>query len=807
MSVNGDLTSHGASGVDGVMFLFVALLIGLFCKVIWADVKFLREWFPLPYTVIIFIIGLTWGYCTPKYSDGGDLDDGLNRVIGIDPHLFMLAFIPPLLFEAGFGLNMHVYKKVSLQCLWLAGPGVIVCMMASAFLCYYVYPDNWNWNTCLLYGAIVAATDPVAVGAVLKELGAPESLATVIEGESLLNDGTAFVLFSVFLKRAESYQTPAEVFETVVQMSLGGAAIGLAFGILTVCVLKLNYHRSDPFFEVIITLTMPYITYWVAENPCGASGVLATVIMAMVTNRYGHFFIRHRHSLHQFWEHLSWIANTLVFIISGALVGESMYLRKFHDPGFQILNWLLLLLLRAGILFGSMPLMKHFGYGFDWKRASVATWGGLRGAVGLSMAIIVLEDPHLDAEHRTEIFDYVASLVFFTLVINGTSSGLLIRFLNYDCKSATRVELSKQARDVVVDYGKRLADQDPHANRNSSGQIDNDEFVQWAVVQTTMQKFDEQTEKAFDSFRTLPGEDGTDRDQVREALLMACKGVLAASSEQDVLDPDSVFKMEDTCDLLLDPQHVDRSEHLELKNWWKMLLQPEAQELIDQGHHGIDGINEGDAPSCSVASTLAKLPCIGRWAKVYLLRNSLSAIELALGFGDVITKVKMSRNMSSGSALAEIESELLNELLEAKNDADIWLTKQNHVFIAMAKTRKKIKDSLAKLDTENNRLSVEGLMGDAEKLEVENVVRTLRQRNHYSYGSRKLQDKFESLAINMSQNREPMGISIESTPSECEEPGPLQNMGNRGETPFKQDVPPQAPEPTSTDGVQILPMA
>ena len=64
---------------------------------------------------------------------------------------------------------------------------------------------------------------------------------------------------------------------------------------------------------------------------------------------------------------------------------------------------------------------------------------------------------------------------------------------------------------------------------------------------------------------------------------------------------------------------VDRSEDLELKNWWKMLLQPEAQELIDQGHHGIDGTNEGDAPSCSVASTLAKLPCIGRWAKVLWL--------------------------------------------------------------------------------------------------------------------------------------------------------------------------------------------
>ena len=71
-----------------------------------------------------------------------------------------------------------------------------------------------------------------------------------------------------------------------------------------------------------------------------------------------------------------------------------------------------------------------------------------------------------------------------------------------------------QARDVVAGFGKRLAEQDPHESRNSSGQIDNDEFVQWEVVQTTMNKFDEETEKAFDNFRTLPGEDGTDRDQV-----------------------------------------------------------------------------------------------------------------------------------------------------------------------------------------------------------------------------------------------------------------------------------------------------
>ena len=109
-----------------------------------------------------------------------------------------------------------------------------------------------------------------------------------------------------------------------------------------------NYHRSDWFFELILTLCLPYITFWTAENPLKLSGVLAgsiphpsqlfhppiaVVVMSIVVNHYAHFFIRHGHLLHQFWEVMSWTANTLVFMISGALVGESIYQREFHDAG------------------------------------------------------------------------------------------------------------------------------------------------------------------------------------------------------------------------------------------------------------------------------------------------------------------------------------------------------------------------------------------------------------------------------------------------------------------------------------------
>lgn len=160
---------------------------------------------------------------------------------------------------------------------------------------------------------------------------------------------------------------------------------------------------------------------------------------------------------------------------------------------------------------------------------------------------------------------------------------------------------------------------------------------------------------------------------------------------------------------------------------------------------------------------MTKWPIIGRYAKVLLLRNSLSAVEMALGFGDVISEVKLARvgvwavsnDAQEISQLVELEADLLSELGKAKKDADAWLAKQNPALIAMAETRKKVNETLAKLASHNDVLSVVGLMGDTEKIEVEDTIRTLRTRNHYSYGSEKLQKIFESLALRMSQNIEP----------------------------------------------------
>jgi len=122
-----------------------------------------------------------------------------------NPHLLLYVFLPALIFESAFNSDWHIFKKIFGQVLIMAGPMLLIATFLSACMMKYVlgYHGDFDFNACLLYGAIISATDPVAVVSLLKELGASKQLSTLIEGESLLNDGTAMVVFFVFLDVVE----------------------------------------------------------------------------------------------------------------------------------------------------------------------------------------------------------------------------------------------------------------------------------------------------------------------------------------------------------------------------------------------------------------------------------------------------------------------------------------------------------------------------------------------------------------------------------------------------------------------------
>ena len=256
--------ASGSGGHDylyGLFFLIVALVIGA------ATRHFLQK-VPLPFTVLLLLIGLAMGALNRAYGPhGGHADDHghaehaegfiakfIDTLSGaitwggnLDGHLILYVFLPILIFEAGFALDVHTFKKSFLNAFYLAGPGIVTATVMSGLAFYGLVQvfggdggvlSEWNveagafvFLASMLFGAVVSATDPVAVVALLKELGASKKLGTLIEGESLLNDGTAIVafvlLFGVVTAAEPFLGTGAFIGSAAVGFGKIGAAGGL----------------------------------------------------------------------------------------------------------------------------------------------------------------------------------------------------------------------------------------------------------------------------------------------------------------------------------------------------------------------------------------------------------------------------------------------------------------------------------------------------------------------------------------------------------------------------------------------------
>ena len=187
----------------------------------------------------------------------------------------------------------------------MAGPIVIVCTVMTALSMFYVldYSRVMNFETCLLFGSIASATDPVAVVALLKDLGASQKLATMIEGESLLNDGTAMVVFLVMLEFAEDkHLTASEIIGKFCRLALGGPLVGLIFGVILTT--WLSYINKKPVLEANLIVCGAYLTFFVSElHAVHVSGILALVVLGLYMGVYGKARLTHEseHAIHSVW--------------------------------------------------------------------------------------------------------------------------------------------------------------------------------------------------------------------------------------------------------------------------------------------------------------------------------------------------------------------------------------------------------------------------------------------------------------------------------------------------------------------------
>ncbi|CAN0184843.1 unnamed protein product, partial [Hapterophycus canaliculatus] len=180
------------------------------------------------------------------------------------------------------------FVRLSAKVLVLAGPGVMAATILMATFSKFILPYGWDWNTCLFFGAMTSATDPVAVVALMKELGVSERLAVLIEGESLLNDGTSIVVFSVFFDAATGAGSTSASFVVTqfVRLGLGGPCVGFLTGMIGSFVI--GYILEDHLSEITCTVVVCFSAFLLAEaTPLRVSGILSVVIAGLYMSFYG----------------------------------------------------------------------------------------------------------------------------------------------------------------------------------------------------------------------------------------------------------------------------------------------------------------------------------------------------------------------------------------------------------------------------------------------------------------------------------------------------------------------------------------
>jgi CPA1 family monovalent cation:H+ antiporter len=382
-----------------VLVLFVAVL----CVAI--GTRYAR----VPYTVGLVIVGLIIG-AVPGHP-----------TIRLTPDLVMLIFLPALLFAGAWTYPTSLLRRNWLPIALLATLGVLISILVSWIV--LVHFAGLSPQTALLFGAIVAATDPVAVVSVFRSLKADEELSAIVEGESLFNDATAVVAFKVtlLLSAVTAHATLATPVIDFVELLVGGAIVGFVLGSVGLLVLRFT---DDYLVEAMGTLIIAYGSYFVAEN-LNFSGIIAVVVAGMFLSRVGAqfgSFTTTRQSVNQLWDFVAFVANSMLFLLVGLAINLGELRSSLVAAGWGIGA---IGLARVIAVYGLSAVSGLLGRRLPLAWQHVFFLGGIRGA--LSMALVLSLPASLT--DRDQLIAMVFSVVLFTIVAQGLAiAPALLRF-------------------------------------------------------------------------------------------------------------------------------------------------------------------------------------------------------------------------------------------------------------------------------------------------------------------------------------------------------------------------------------------
>ena len=377
----------------------------------------------LPYTVALVLVGL---FITFEHE----------MALEITPELILALFVPPLVFQAAFHLELGDLRHNLVPITLLAVPGVVISTLIVGGI--VAVGVGLPLAVAAVFGALISATDPVAVVALFRTLGVSRRLAVAVEGESLFNDGTAIVIYQLALAAAISgtFIPIAGVFDFLL-VALGGCSIGVGLGWVAS---RLIAQIDDYFIEITITTVLAFGSYLVAEQ-LHVSGVLAVVAAGIVAGNMSPKGMSPTTKivLFNFWEYLAFLSNSLVFLLIGLRI--DVYSLISHLPLIGVAVGAVLIS-RAIVVYGLLWLSGHFPNSarvpLSWQH--VLFWGGLRGAIGLALALSLPAE--LPEREMLEVMAF--GVVLFTLLAQGTTIQFLLKHLGLSERPAQIVAREKR---------------------------------------------------------------------------------------------------------------------------------------------------------------------------------------------------------------------------------------------------------------------------------------------------------------------------------------------------------------------------
>lgn len=505
-----------------VLLLFVASLVAITARRV-----------RIPYTVGLVLIGL-----------------GLTLLVAapfdVPPDLILALLVPPILFEAAFHIRIEDLQRDFWVILLLAIPGVVLTTLMVGGLV--------SWGTglaiqaAMVFGALVAATDPVAVVALFRRLGMPRRLQVLLEGESLFNDGTAIVVFNLALAIALEEQAGLSgSVSRFVTVAGAGSLIGVILGMI---ISQIIGRIDDPLVETTLTTVLALGSYLVAES-LNVSGVLAVVAAGIVNGNVGPRGMSPttRVVVFNFWEYAAFLSNSLIFLLIGLTIDLDIMLLNWRAIGWAILA---VLLARAVSIYG----FSLFGRDILVKWKHVLYWGGLRGAIVLALALS-LPETGLFAAERERLQAMAFGVVLFTLLVQGFSMDWLVKRLQLIQRPHFQEEYERRHARLVAaraasDYLRRMSQQGVISEHT------------WQRLAPLMERQSEMLIEAIREVMTRhPVVEAEELDTARREALRAQRNALIGLLRDGVISEETYSQLVGEVDAALTEEHLSWMELLQ----------------------------------------------------------------------------------------------------------------------------------------------------------------------------------------------------------------------------------------------------